>query len=279
MPNQTQTWPGFRRCSNAFHSNPKVSRSGFASGYPRPMPRRKRGQTGGYVFHVLNRAVGRKRIFREPADFAAFEGALIEASDRVPMRLLAYCIMPNHWHLVLWPRGDGELSAFMHFLSGLHAQGWHRFHGTVGTGPLYQGRFKSFPVEGENHLIRVCRYVERNPLRAGLVRRAEEWRWSSLGMSRTSGPGPRLEHWPIDRPEPWDAVVNEPQTEAELAAIRESVVRGSPFGCASWRESAARALGLESSLRSPGRPKKRTEKAVVDKGRNQGLPPPKRTEP
>lgn len=242
------------------------------------MPRRKRGETGGYVFHVLNRAVGRKRIFRQAADFVAFERALIEASDRVPMRLLAYCVMPNHWHLVLWPRGDGELSAFMHFLSGLHAQRWHRFHGTLGTGPLYQGRFKSFPV-GEDHLIRVCRYVERNPLRAGLVNRAEEWRWSSLGTSRTSRLAPCLEQWPIDRPEPWDAFVNEPQTETELAAIRESVVRGSPFGRASWRESAARALGLESSLRRPGRPIERTDEELADQGRNKGILAPKETEP
>ena len=104
----------------------------------------------------------------------------MEAKKRLPMRVLAWCVMSNHWHLVLWPRGDGDLSEFMRWLTVTHTQRWHAAHHTSGTGPLYQGRFKSFPIQEDDHLLTVLRYVERNPLRANLVKRADEWRWSSL---------------------------------------------------------------------------------------------------
>src|SRR2546428_13939206 len=129
------------------------------------MPRRKRVATGGLVFHVLNRAVARDKIFWKPRYYEAFQAVLQEVHDWVPMRLLAYCVMPNHWHLVLWPRGEGDLSRFMSWLTLTHSQRWHAFHQSVGTGHLYQGRFKSFVVQADDHLLTVCRYVERNALR------------------------------------------------------------------------------------------------------------------
>src|SRR6516165_11203102 len=110
------------------------------------MSRRWRCATGGYVCHVLNRGVGRATIFRKDGDFAAFEKVLAEAAAEVPVRLLAYCLMPNHWHLVLWPKQDGELSRYLHWVTLTHSQRWHAHHHTTATGPLYQGRFKSFPV-------------------------------------------------------------------------------------------------------------------------------------
>ena len=126
------------------------------------------------VFHVLNRANARATIFEKPEDYAAFERVLREAVDRVEMRVLAYCLMPNHWHLVLWPRRDGDLSKFMGWLTLTHTQRWHAHHRTVGTGHLYQGRYKSFPVQDDEHFLTVCRYVERNGLRANLAPRADE---------------------------------------------------------------------------------------------------------
>jgi putative transposase len=145
-----------------------------------PMPRRPRFSTGGYVFHVLNRAVGRQAIFRTEGDYAALLHVLEEARQQVSMRLLGFCVMPNHWHLVLWPAGDDDLSDYMHWLTVTHTQRWHAFHKTAGTGPIYQGRFKSFPVEQDEHYLAMIRYVERNALRANLATRAEMWRWSSL---------------------------------------------------------------------------------------------------
>ena len=96
------------------------------------------------------------------------------------MRLVSYIAMPNHWHLVAWPERDGQLSEWAQWLTVTHVRRWHAHHQTGGTGPIYQGRFKSFPVQKNDHYSTVCRYVERNALRAKLTARAEEWRWSSL---------------------------------------------------------------------------------------------------
>ena len=135
------------------------------------MPRRLRVSTGGYVYHVLNRAVGRGWLFKKDGDFLAFERVLAETHARLPMRIVSHCLMSNHWHLVLWPEQDGQLSEFMRLLTVTHTQRWHAHHHSAGTGPLYQGRFKSFPIQRDDHFLAVCRYVERNPLRAKLVNR------------------------------------------------------------------------------------------------------------
>ena len=221
------------------------------------MPRRLRVASGGYAYHVLNRAVAHARIFAKARDFEAFEEALIEAKQRLPMRILAWCVMPNHWHLVLWPRGDGELSEFMRWLTVTHTQRWHAAHRTSGTGPLYQGRFKSFPIEEDEHLLTVLRYVERNALRANLVERAAKWRWSSLWHRVQGDAASVLHEGPTPLPRDWLRHVQSVETEAELAALRRSVVRGTPFGEDSWRDRTAKRLGLQSTLRPRGRPWKR----------------------
>ncbi len=204
---------------------------------------------------MLNRAVGRARIFSKTRDYEAFEDVLIAAKQRVPMRMLAWCAMPNHWHLVLWPRGDDDLSEFMRWMTVTHTQRWHAAHRTAGTGPLYQGRFKSFPIQEDGHLLTVLRYVERNTLRANLVPRAEGWRWSSL-WHRVHGTAGMVDDGPVALPRNWLQHVRSPQTEAELAALRRSVVRGSPYGEDTWQERTAKRLGLQSTLRPRGRPTK-----------------------
>jgi putative transposase len=230
------------------------------------MGRALRVAPGGYVYHVLNRANGRSRIFQKNGDYEAFERILEESLEHVPgMRLLAYCLMPNHWHLVVWPRADGELSKFSRYLTLTHTQRWHAQHRNFGAGHLYQGRFKSFPIAADDHFLTVCRYVERNALRAGLVEHAEDWRWGSLWRRQQDNPElPQiLNAWPVHEPESWVKIVNEPQTEAELDSLRTSVQRGRPYGAESWSQKTARKLGLESTFRARGRPKKPTES---DKG-------------
>ena len=223
------------------------------------MARRLRLDEGGIVYHVLNRRVGRKVIFGHGEDYAAFEQVLDEARQRHPMRVLAYCLMPYHWHLSLWPRHDGDLACYMQWLATTHIRRWHAHRGTRGEGPLYQGRYKSFPVQQDLHFLAVCRYVERNPLRARLVARAEEWAWSSLSRRRrVRGPDwlTPLSSWPVEPPRSWTAFVNRAETDAELAALRRSVQRGAPYGEASWQRRTAVRLKLESSLRDPWRPRK-----------------------
>ena len=144
------------------------------------MPGAKRYFPGGMVFHVLNRGVGRREIFSKPGDFLAFEAAVEESLRTRRMRLCAYCLMPNHWHLVVWPERDGDLAAFMQQLTNTHVKRWKEHYREIGHGHLYQGRYKCFPVETDDYFYQVVRYVERNALRANLVERTESWQWSSL---------------------------------------------------------------------------------------------------
>ena len=210
------------------------------------------------VFHALNRANARAQIFYKPEDYAAFETVLAEARERFGMRILSYCLMPNHWHLVLWPKQDGDLSRFMGWLTLTHTQRWHAHYDSAGTGHLYQGRFKSFPVQADEHFLTVCRYVERNALRADLCSRAEDWLWSSVyhRQQKDEFAATVLSDWPVPRPRLWVSQLQAPQTEAELAAVRRSVARGCPYGSEDWTKRTAERLELEITLRPRGRPRK-----------------------
>lgn len=219
------------------------------------MPRRKRMSTSGYVFHVLNRGAGRATIFHQPGDYEAFERILEEACNRFSMRLLTFCVMPNHWHLMVWPSFEGQLSPFMHWLTVTHTKRWHAAHGSTGLGPVYQGRFKAFPVQEDDHFLTVCRYVERNPLRAGLVSRAFDWRWCGLWHRRNASPAMPLASWPVSPFEDWNDWVYQPHTQAELDALRCSARRGTPFGEQEWQQATAARLDLETTLRPRGRPR------------------------
>ncbi len=227
------------------------------------MGRPRRNALGGFIYHVLNRGNGRLPIFHKDADYQAFLDVLAETQEHVPgMRLLSYCLLPNHWHLVLWPKADGELSDFMHWLTLTHTQRWHAHYQNIGGGHLYQGRFKSFPVETDEHYLTVCRYVERNALQARLVRRAENWRWCSAAqrMAPTTENAPTLSDGPLPWPRNWLEQVSRPLTEKELDAVRRSLERGQPYGSEAWIKHAAVKLGLASTLRPRGRPKKTLKK-------------------
>jgi putative transposase len=221
------------------------------------MPRRLRISTGGYAYHVLNRAVGRGLIFEDESDYLAMLRVIQRTWELLPMRILSFCLMPNHWHFVLWPRKDDQLSEFMRLLTVTHTQRWHAHHHSAGTGPLYQGRFKSFPIQQDEHLLTVCRYVERNARRANLVPSARRWNYGSLA-ARAAKDSPDwllgLKDWPVDVPSNWPAWVDRPETPAEIDALRRCVNRGQPFGDDKWVKRTARKLSLESTLRPRGRP-------------------------
>ena len=220
------------------------------------MPPIARNAPGGLVYHVLNRANGRLRLFKKDDDFLAFQRVFLLAHRRVPIRILDWCLMSNHWHLVLWPQRDGDLTRFMRWLTLTHAQRWKHAHDAVGHGHLYQGRFKSFPVEQDDHLLRVLRYVERNPVRSGSVSRAEDWPWGSCHVRQHRGHElyPLLSDWPVERPNRWLATVNLPGDEQDETMIRDAIERNRPVGSDQWVQQTARSLGLEKSLRPRGRP-------------------------
>jgi putative transposase len=222
------------------------------------MPRRPRSCPGGYVYHVWNRAAGRLRLFKKENDFLAFERILIEAHALHPLDLFDWCLMPNHWHFVVRPKSDDQVTSFFRWLTHTHSMRWHASRGAVGIGPLYQGRFKTLPVEQDDHLLTLLRYVERNPVRAKISRSARNWRWGSAAV-RANGPDELrklLCPWPIDPPRNWSRQVDEPQTQAELDALRETVRRSRPFGTDRWRMKVAGALHLEWTMHPRGRPEK-----------------------
>jgi len=183
------------------------------------------------VFHVLNRGVGRMRLFNKDRDYEAFEEIIERTLETRPMRICGYCIMPNHWHFVLWPESDGDLGAFLQKLTVTHVRNWQEHRRKVGEEHVYQGRYKSFPIETDDSFYQVMRYVERNALRADLVEQAEHWRWSSLWhcVNRTQQARSVLGAWPLSRPRTWTDLVNKPQTQAEVDAIQSSVLRGQPY--------------------------------------------------
>lgn len=218
------------------------------------MPRTARAAVGGMCYHVLNRGNAQAEVFHNPDDYAAFLHLLPLAVERLPMRIVGFCLMPNHFHLVLWPHDDGDLGRFMQWLMTSHVRRYHRHYHS--SGHVWQGRFKAFPIQQDEHYLAVLRYVERNPLRAKLVKRAEDWTWSSRRERFSGQPSELLHPGPIRLPRNWKDLVNRPQTEVELAALRHSLHRGTPFGSDHWAKLTAKRLGLESTLRPRGRPKK-----------------------
>jgi|SRR5688500_11512108 putative transposase len=216
------------------------------------MPRRRRYQMNGHVYHVLNRAARRARIFGTASDYKTFENVLEKTVllHRPSIAIFAYCLMPNHWHLVASPTAPGALSVFMHRLTTTHARQWHHSKGSAGQGAVYQGRFAAIPIQCDRHFLIVCRYVERNALRASLVSRAEDWPWCSL-WRRTYETSAWLADWPVERPSTWIREVNTHQTPAELEALRKATRRGHPFGDEEWREEVWPRLSPNRSASQP----------------------------
>ncbi len=196
------------------------------------MPRTARAAIGGMIYHVLNRGNNRATIFRKEGDFAAFAKLLVEGKERATVEVFAFCLMGNHWHLLLRPRGDGDLAAYLSWITNTHVKRF-RAHRPDTSGHLYQGRFKSFPVQDDSHFLTVVRYVEGNPLRAKLVRRAEDWKWSSLGCGMKLA-DELLAPWPVDRPGGWRSLVNERLQDAEVERVRISIRRDRPLGDDKW---------------------------------------------
>lgn len=220
------------------------------------MPRINRIDVGDVIYHVINRANARMQIFNKDEDYILFEKVVKEAKEKFDMRVLSYEIMPNHWHLILYPKKDGDLQKFMGWVSMTHTQRWHSRHKTIGSGHLYQGRYKSFPIETNQYLLQLFRYVERNALRAKLVKKAEDWKWSSLYIREKGSIKQKklLSKWPIDMPEDYIKLVNEVQTSKEMESLRYSVNKGKPYGSNIWTNKMIDKFNLKATLRNPGRP-------------------------
>jgi putative transposase len=205
----------------------------------------------------LNRASRRAELFAQTEDYRRFLHVLDQARHRFDMRILAYAVMPNHWHLILWPDADLQLSRFMHWLTLTHTQRWHVSHGTTGTGPLYQGRYKAIPIQADDHLLGVIKYVERNPVRSGLVEYAQDWPWSSAWERCNNCESHLLNGWPIPIPADWLSIVNNDENRVQLSGVRATVRLDLPLGDPVWRRTAATAFQLKRTYCPQGRPRKK----------------------
>lgn len=222
------------------------------------MPRLARVDVGGEIYHVINRANGRMQIFDTKDDYLLFEELLREAKALTDMRILAYTVMPNHWHLVLHPHNDGDLGLFMHRLTNAHTRQVHVRTKTIGSGHLYQGRYKSFIVDTDTYLLTLIKYVERNPVRAKFTKYCEDWQW---GSARRRIHGTReqqkiLDAPPTPFPRSYNQWINTPDKDDDLLTIRQSVNKGVPYGRERWVDAMVTKHHLETTLRAPGRPRK-----------------------
>lgn len=224
------------------------------------MPRPPRVIVADWCYHFINRANKQAQIFHEPADYDSFLQLVCEAQSRIDIPILAFCLMPNHVHLVVRPRTAGDLSKWAHWLFSSHA---HRYHAThASNGHVWQGRFKTFAIQADQHLLTVLRYVERNALAGTLVARAEDWRWGSLRWRGSEDSPVMLSGCPIELPSYWVDFVNQAQTAAELAEIRTCVNRQRPFGSVDWTKATVRRLQNGQSLDPIGRPRRRRSGTV-----------------
>ncbi len=215
---------------------------------------------------MMNRAAGRKSLFRNDTEYQDFEQAMAEAQQRESMRVLAWCLMPDHFHLVIWPSKDGQLGRFMQRLTIAHSRRFQERRRKVGKGKVYEGRYKSFPCQPDEHLLTLGRFIESNALRGELVNKAEQWPYSSLWLwsqrQQAVADAPELADWPTNsgrftgRPRNWLRLVNQPLSEDDLDTMTTCANRGRPFGDDAWVRRVTKRMGLESTFRSPGRPRK-----------------------
>jgi putative transposase len=218
------------------------------------MPRPPRVIYAHQCYHVLNRANQKAQVFHSAADYGHFLDLMFRAQEMVELPVLAGCLMPNHVHLVVRPHVDKDITRWMHWLFTTHSRHYNDQYQRVGH--VWQGRFKASMAQDDHHLLTVLRYVERNALRANLVTRAEDWRWGSLYWRSSPTLRTLLSPSPVELPGWWRDFVNQPQTAAELEAVRTSVNRQRPFGEESWVVEKARESDLTQSLNAPGRPRK-----------------------
>jgi putative transposase len=211
------------------------------------VPRIPRGQQGGFAYHIINRGNDRAEIFHKNQDYEAFFSLLRTAKARHPVKVFAFCLMPNHFHFLLEPAHTAALSQFMQWLLTTHVRRYHKHYG--GSGHIWQGRFKSFPVQRDEHLITVLRYVLQNPIRVGLSSSAKDWKWSSLQRPEL------VDCWPLSDESQWQAQLDELVSSEQLTSVRECVNRQRPFGEVDWQAEIASRFGLDSTLRPRGRPK------------------------
>ena len=192
------------------------------------MGRGPRIDIGDCMYHVINRSNGRARLFHNKQDYKEFEMLLVEMKELFGMRILSYEVMPNHWHLQLYPSKDKDLSRSMQWLTSTHAHQVRARTDTIGEGHIYQDRYKSLLIEDDRYFLTVLKYIERNAVRAGLVATAQDWRWGSAyhRIRGTVEERRLLAELPVDLPRDYTTWINTPEPAEELSKLRDAISKG-----------------------------------------------------
>lgn len=203
------------------------------------MARLPRIDIAGNYYHVLNRTNARVIISFTDCEYKLLEHIIEEACMFFDIHILAYCIMPNHFHFVVFTQQEGELGTVFKWITQTHTQRWHKKRNTIGTGSLYQGRFKSFPIQEDQYLFNVIRYVERNPLTANLVSNPLNWKYSSLYRRHKGTEKDRNILQPIDNllPKNYIKHLMTPISKKELDGFKKAINQNQAFGDDTYREA------------------------------------------
>ncbi|MFL6844059.1 MAG: transposase [Allosphingosinicella sp.] len=217
------------------------------------MPRRARLVVPDIPHHVTQRGNRRQTTFFGEGDYAFYRHLLAEECARAGTRVWAWCLMPNHVHLILVPSHPAGLAKAMGETHRRYTSAINRREGW--TGHLWQGRFASFPMD-EEWLVACARYVELNPVRARLARRPEQWRWSSARAHLGLAAADRLTDMesPLGRVGDWPSLISVDLDRPRLETIRERERTGHALGSAAFVERVAALLGRPAGPRPRGRP-------------------------
>ncbi|PIQ89921.1 MAG: transposase [Candidatus Omnitrophica bacterium CG11_big_fil_rev_8_21_14_0_20_42_13] len=221
------------------------------------MPRIARIVLAGHPHHVLQRGNNRQAIFFDEADRSFYLALLRKYSKECDCKIKAYCLMDNHVHFLLVPGRNDSLAKTMQKLSLTFTQYINKKHRR--TGRLWECRFHSSVVDTEAYLWTVCRYIERNPVRAGKVKRPIDYSWSSV-KANTSGDchdGIVEPIWKdyFDKDE-YINFLNRHEEEKQIEEIKQSTIRGMPVGGENFIKDIIKNFGFRIFKKARGRPKK-----------------------
>lgn len=228
------------------------------------MPRTARIIINDYPHHIIQRGHNRQVVFASDADYLFYLDNLQEWKEKFGCKVYSYCLMTNHVHLIVDPgANERNLSLLMKRIAGRQTRFVNKVEKRSGT--LWEGRYKSSPISTDEYLLACCRYVELNPVRAGLVAAPEDYRWSSyrakvgilqqdwldfdpqyLGLAKTAK----------KRREKYQKFMLETISEKEMAQIRGAIQRGQLTGTLKFVEEIEAKMGKRIEFRGQGRPRK-----------------------
>ena len=191
------------------------------------MARKRRCILPGAYYHVCNRATEKRVLFSTPSDFDLWVKTLREALEIFPLKIHAFCVMPNHWHMLASSPSGPTFTKAMQWLGATHAIRWRKRADSVGKGAVYQSRYRCHRVKPNQVFWIVARYIERNPVRAGLTESPYSWEWSSAGQK--NGLSIPINEWPLAKPEKWEEFLRRGGNPVEEAKVREALTRGFPL--------------------------------------------------